>query len=149
MEGKSVDEQGSDKMWRCSACGAEFKPNPPDYSCPKCRSNATTSLGYRDRLEYAQRRVIEERQRKHEQEEPERRCPECGTTMRVGYLVERDPIIEAAVLGTEIYWSPDRSSEVALNAHVCPSCGKVSLYVRKLEANKSAILKAHTRKTTT
>jgi hypothetical protein len=149
VEGQSEEEQGPDKMWRCSTCGAEFKPSPTDYSCPKCQSNATASLHYRDRLENAQRRSLEERRRRQELEEPERRCPECGTTMRVGYLVERDPIIEAIVLGREIYWSPDRSSEVALNAHVCPSCSHVSLYVRKLEANKSTILKAPTRKTTT
>ena len=85
---------------------------------------------------------------KSEDEQGERQCPDCGTTMRVGYLVERDPLIEAIVLGREIYWSPDRSSEVAINAHVCPSCGHVSLYDRKLEANNSTILKAPTRKTT-
>jgi len=147
VEGKSVDEHGSDEMWRCSACGAEFKPSPPDYSCPKCRSNATASLDYRDRLDNAQRRAMEERRRKQELEEPERRCPECGTAMRVGYLVERNPLIEDIVLGREIYWSPDRSSEVALNAHVCPSCGLVRLYARKLEADRNTILKAPTRKT--
>ena len=76
--------------------------------------------------------------------EAERRCPECGTAMRVGYLVERDPLIEAFVLGREIYWSPDRSSEVALNAYACPSCGYVCLYVRKLEADRNTILKAST-----
>jgi len=90
---------------------------------------------------------MEERQRKHELNVPERRCPECGTTMKVGYLVERDPLIEAIVLGREIYWSPDRSSEVAMKAYVCPSCGRVSLYVN-LEDNKSTILKAPTGKTT-
>ena len=91
---------------------------------------------------------MEERQLRHELEEPERRCPECGTAMRVGYLVERNPLIEDIVLGREIYWSPDRSSEVVLNAHVCPSCGLVRLHARKLGADRNTILKAPNRKTT-
>ena len=85
---------------------------------------------------------------KSEDEQGERQCPDCGTAMRVGYLVERNPLIEDIVLGREIYWSPDRSSEVALNAHVCPGCGLVRLYARKLEADRNTILKAPTRKTT-
>ena len=87
---------------------------------------------------------MEERRRKQALEEPERRCPECGTAMRVGYLKERDPLIESIVLGREIYWSPDRSSEVALNAYACPGCGHVCLYVRRLEADRNTILKAST-----
>ena len=150
MVRRLVDDRGEDEsnseMWRCSACNALFKPNPPDYSCPKCSSNATAPLDYRERFESAQSRTIEERRRKME---PETRCPECGTAMRVGYLVERNPLMENIVLGREIYWSPDRSSEVALNAHVCPSCGLVNLYARKLEADRNTILKAPTRKTTT
>jgi len=145
VEGQNKEKQCPDKVWKCSACGAEFRPSPPDYSCPTCGSNATVSLDYRDRLENRQRRDIEERQCKHELNVPEKRCPECGTTMKVGYLVERDPIIEAIVLGREIYWSPDRSSETALNAYVCPSCGRVSLYA-KLETSKSPILNASKRK---
>jgi predicted RNA-binding Zn-ribbon protein involved in translation (DUF1610 family) len=146
VEGKIEDEQDLDKMWRCSACGAEFEPDPPDYSCPVCRSNATAPLDNRERFESARRRVMEEKQRNMG---PERPCPECGTTMRVGYLVERDPLLEAMVLGREIYWSPDRSSEVTLNAYACPGCGHVCLYARKLEADKNTILKAPTKKTIT
>jgi len=91
---------------------------------------------------------MEEKRRK-EALELERFCPECGTAMRVGYLVERDPLIEALVLGREIYWSPDRASEVALNAYACPGCGRVCLYMRKLEADRDTILKASTKKTIT
>jgi predicted RNA-binding Zn-ribbon protein involved in translation (DUF1610 family) len=145
VEGKIEDEQDLDKMWRCSACGAEFEPSPPDYSCPKCRSNSTAPLDNRERFEKSRRRIMEEKQRNMG---PERPCPECGTAMRMGYLVERDPLLEAMVLGREIYWSPDRSSEVILNACACPGCGRVCLYVRKLEADRDKILKAPTRKTT-
>jgi hypothetical protein len=80
---------------------------------------------------------------------PERPYLECGTAMRMGYLVERDTFLEAAVLVRDIYWSPDRSSEVTLNACACPDCGRVCLYMRKLEANRDKILKAPTRKTIT
>jgi len=145
IEGKREDGQDSDKMWRCSSCDTTFKPNPPDYSCPKCRSNATAPLDYRDRFERTQKRIMEGKQRTME---PERRCPECGTAMSAGYLVERESIIEAMILGKEIYWSPDRSSEVPLNAYACSGCGHVSLYVRNLEADRNSILKAPTRKTT-
>ena len=145
IEGKREDGQDSDKMWRCSSCDATFKPNPPDYSCPKCQSNATVPLDYRDRFERTQKRIMEEKQRKME---PERRCPECGTVMSVGYLVERNPLVELIVLGKEIYWSPDHASEVALNAYACSGCGHVSLHVRKLDADRNSILKAPTRKTT-
>jgi len=27
--------------WTCKNCGNEFTPKPPNYSCPKCRSNTT------------------------------------------------------------------------------------------------------------
>ena len=141
-----IGERGSGKIWRCSVCGAEFKPAPPDYSCPVCRSNATAPSDYRDRFDSARRRIMEEKRRNMG---PERPCPECGTAMRLGYLVERDPLLEAAVLGKEIYWSPDRSSEVTLNACACPGCGRVCLYVRKLEVNRDTILKAPTRKAMT
>ena len=80
IEEKSEGEKDPDKMWKCSACGTEFKPNPPDISCPKCKSNATFPIDYRDQIEDAHRRAMEKRQRerKLEKMEPERRYPERG-----------------------------------------------------------------------
>jgi len=76
-----------------SACNALFKPNPPDYSCSKCHSNATASFAARNRLKHERGRVMEEKHRLKALEEmrSEERCPDCGTSIRVGYAVERNP----------------------------------------------------------
>lgn len=142
VEGIIEDEQGSDRMWRCSACGAEFKPNPPDYSCPKCRSNATAPLDYRDRLD-SERRI------KEDEMEAERLCPECGTVMRLGFLVERNTPLSILTLGEGVYWTPYEEgligTRVALKSYACPECGYVTLYVRRLDQDRNTILKASTR----
>ena len=30
------------KEWKCVSCGHIFLPKPPNFSCPQCRSNATS-----------------------------------------------------------------------------------------------------------
>lgn len=151
VEDKIEDEQGPDKMWKCSACGAEFKPSPPDYSCPKCRSNSTAPLDYRDRLDSARRQSLEERRRKKalEEKEAERFCPECGTAMRLGFLVERNTPLQIITLGEGVYWTPDEGgligTRVGLKSYACPECGYVTLYVRRLDQDRNTILQAPTR----
>jgi DNA-directed RNA polymerase subunit RPC12/RpoP len=139
-----MDEQGPDKMWRCSTCGEEFKPSPPDYSCPKCRSNATAPLDYRDRLD-SERRIIEEEM----EMEAERLCPECRTAMRLGFLVERDSPLSFTTLGEGVYWTPCEEgligTRVALKSYACPECGYVTLHLRRLDQDRNTILKAPTR----
>ena len=133
-------------------CGHRFEPSPPVYSCPRCQSNATAPLDSGRRLAYERRRAEEERRlrRAMEEAEAERTCPECGADMRLGYLVERNDPLQLLTLGEGVYWTPDEAgvigSRVALKSYACPGCGRVSLYVRRLEADREIIMKAPKRK---
>jgi hypothetical protein len=135
-------------MWRCGSCKSEFTPDPPDFSCPNCRSNATAPVDSRIQLEREGRRVSEEKRKEKELEErePDRFCPECHTAMRLGVLVERNTPLHFITIGEGIYWSPSEvgliGTRVALKSYACPGCGYVNLYIRRLEKDREIILKA-------
>jgi hypothetical protein len=102
-------------------------------------------------MESEHRRAMEKRQRERELEEmePERRCPECGTAMRLGFLVERNAPLQIITLGEGVYWTPDEAgligTRVALKSYACPECGYITLYVRRLDTDKNTILSAPTK----
>lgn len=78
----------------------------------------------------------------------EKSCPKCGTVMRCGFMVERDSPLHIWTIGEGIYWSPGEEgvigSRVGVKAYACPECGYIEHYVRRLEKDKSTILRAPT-----
>jgi len=125
------------KTWRCRSCGAEYTPEPPDYTCPECGSGNTVPVGYQAPPDY---------ERPETRDEPERLCPGCGEAMRCGYLVETNAPLALLTLGEGIYWTPGEAGllgeRVALKAYMCPGCGYVGLYARWLEKHRAIIEKA-------
>ena len=125
----------TNKLWICNKCMRSFEPSPPSYRCPKCQSNFTIPLTPRNIDSYVQ--------------EPEKKCPECQTVMRFGFIVERNTPLTLLTLGEGIYWSPGEAgvigNRVALKSYACPECGYISLYARRLDQDKSKIMKAPTR----
>jgi len=125
------------KTWRCKSCGAEYTPEPPDYTCPECGSGNTVPMGYQAPEDY---------ERSAAPDEPERRCPGCGEAMRCGYLVETNAPLALLTFGEGIYWTPGEAGllgeRVALKAYACPGCGYIGLYARWLDRHRNIIEKA-------
>ena len=111
------------KEWRCKTCGVTYTPDPPDYTCPECGSGNTVPEGY----EPPEGHEIPEAR-----DEPERHCPECGSAMRCGYLVETNTPLTLLTLG----------ERVALKAYACPGCGHIGLYARRMDKQRALIEKA-------
>ena len=70
-------------------------------------------------------------------------CVKCGTTMKRGYLVERDPS-EIIPAGLGFYWIPMRGvlgvfKTVALIAYACPECGYVEQYIKNIEQDRERL----------
>lgn len=63
-------------------------------------------------------------------------------------MVERDSPLHIWTIGEGIYWSPGEEgvigSRVGVKAYACPECGYIEHYVRRLEKDKSTILRAPT-----
>jgi len=122
------------KDWRCKACGAVFQPSPPSYTCPECGSANTIPKEYSPPAEPEKVKV---------EEEPERLCPGCGSPMHCGFLVEANAPLTVTTMGEGVYWSPGEGGwlgqRVPLKAYACPGCGRVELYVRRLEKHRAAI----------
>ena len=125
------------KEWICKACGATFTPNPPNFSCPDCMSGNTIPKGYVP---------TETPERVKAEDEPGKHCPECGSPMRCGYMVEADAPLTLTTLGEGLYWSPGEGGmlgeRVSLKAYACPGCGKIEIYARRLEKERVLIEKA-------
>jgi len=125
------------KEWICKACGTTFTPSPPNFSCPDCMSGNTISKGYVP---------PEIPERVEAEDEPGKQCPECGSPMRCGYMVEADAPLALTTLGEGLYWSPGEGGmlgeRVSLKAYACPGCGKIEIYARRLEKERVLIEKA-------
>jgi predicted nucleic-acid-binding Zn-ribbon protein len=70
-------------------------------------------------------------------------CVKCGTTMKRGYLVERDPS-EIIPAGLGFYWIPMRGvlgvfKTVALIAYACPECGYIEQYIKNIEQDRERL----------
>ena len=74
---------------------------------------------------------------------PDYACPECGSAMRCGYLVETNTPLMLLTLGEGIYWTPGEAGllgeRVALKAYACPGCGYIGLYARRMEKQQALI----------
>ena len=70
-------------------------------------------------------------------------CVKCGTTMKRGYLVEKDPF-DIIPAGMGFYWIPMQKvlgvfKTVALIAYACPECGYVEQYIKNLEQDREKL----------
>ena len=70
-------------------------------------------------------------------------CVKCGTTMKCGYLVERDPS-EIIPAGLGFYWISMRGGlgvfrTVALIAYACPECGYVEQYIKNIKQDRDKL----------
>jgi len=116
----------------CSKCGLELPEN--SNFCPKCG----TSIATVTTQPQSEGRVLSR----------EKTCPKCDTVMRIGFMVERDSPLSFWTLGEGIYWAPSETGimekRVAVKAYVCPRCGYIEQYVRRLESDRNIILRAPT-----
>lgn len=137
-----MDEKPSrpKKVWRCKECGAHFSPDPPNYDCPRCGDRKTVPT---------EQLIAPDLKLYSEDESKEMPCPKCDTIMRLGYTMERDSPIQIITLGTGLYWSPGEGgiigTRVALKAYLCPECGYLEQYARRLQRDKETILSAPTK----
>jgi len=111
----------------CKRCGREL-PEASNY-CPSCGMS-----------------LIE--QTENETRTRERACPKCGTTMRSGFMVERDSPLSLWTIGQGIFWTPGEGGligeRVGVKAYACPDCGYIEHYIRRLEKDRKTILTAPT-----
>jgi predicted RNA-binding Zn-ribbon protein involved in translation (DUF1610 family) len=125
------------KEWRCKACGATFTPSQQNFSCPLCGSGNTIPKDYVPPKTPERVEVLDE---------PEKHCPECGTPMRCGFIVESNSPLALTTLGEGVYWSPGEGGmlgeRVSLKAYACPGCGKIEFYARRLEKERAVIERA-------
>jgi predicted RNA-binding Zn-ribbon protein involved in translation (DUF1610 family) len=123
------------KEWICKACSATYTPDPPNFSCPECGSGNTIPKDY-EPPEPLPTKVAE----------PEKQCPECGTYMHYGYVVEADSPFSLTTIGEGVYWSPGMGGMIwerlPLKAYACPGCGKIELYARNLKELRALIERA-------
>jgi RNA polymerase subunit RPABC4/transcription elongation factor Spt4 len=107
---------------RCKKCGEIFRSDLT--ICPRCGN----------------RQIFEIK------EYEEKICPKCNTTLRRGFMVERNTPLSVVTIGEGIYWSPSEagviSRRVAVVAYACPDCGYIEHYIRRLHLDRDLILKA-------
>jgi predicted nucleic-acid-binding Zn-ribbon protein len=70
-------------------------------------------------------------------------CVKCGTTMRSGFIVEKD-MNELRAVGVGLYWKPVKFGPkalktVALIAYACPECGYIEQYIKNLEQDREKL----------
>ena len=78
-----------------------------------------------------------------EEKSKEITCVKCGTTMKSGFIVEKD-ILDVIPAGEGLYWKPVKFGpkvlkNVALIAYVCPECGYVEQYIKNLEQDREKL----------
>ena len=78
-----------------------------------------------------------------EEKSKEITCVKCGTTMRSGFIVEKD-IGDIIPGGEGLYWKPVMYGpkvlkNVALIAYACPECGYVEQYIKNLEQDREKL----------
>jgi acetone carboxylase gamma subunit len=125
------------RVYRCLSCGAHFKPRA---ICPRCGHNITVPT---NQIVTPDLKLFED------DEGREMTCPKCKTIMRVGFTMERDSPIQIVTFGTGLYWSPGEGgligTRVSLKAYICPECGYLEQYARRLNLDKDTILSAPTK----
>ena len=124
-----------EKIWKCNSCGNMFVPKRPDFTCPECKNTytvPTSEVSDKPRIDHSLESALA--------------CQKCGTSMRVGFIVERNTPLHILTLGEGLYWSPGEAgvigSRIGLVAYACPNCGYIEHYVRRLEKDRNKILSA-------
>jgi predicted RNA-binding Zn-ribbon protein involved in translation (DUF1610 family) len=113
-----------EKVGYCRKCGFELTED--SNFCPMCSANLKTQ--------------------EQQNVSAEKKCPKCGTVMRVGFIVEKDSPLSLMTLASGIYWTPGEAGvmgeRVGLKAYACPQCGYIEHYVRNLGNDRQTILGA-------
>jgi predicted RNA-binding Zn-ribbon protein involved in translation (DUF1610 family) len=126
-------------IWKCHSCGEFFVPANQQFKCPVCGGISAPSSDYDSDKDGLWEPEIKK----------DYQCPECKETMRLGYLVETNSLIQVTTLFEGLYWTADElgtiGTRVPLKAYACPKCGNVDIRIRRLNNNRRKILLAPTK----